>query len=91
MGILKKLLNEAKKAVKVDLELGKGKSGYYFITKVGYDANGNWSYWIAKGGNKPKKVQHQGGGGKILADTTQKELNTSLQTTVKELIEYMEL
>jgi hypothetical protein len=34
-------------------------NGVHFITKVGYDTNGNWSYWMKHHGRKRAlKIQH---------------------------------
>jgi hypothetical protein len=33
--------------------------GTHFITKVGYDVNGNWSYWVkTRGRKRALKIQH---------------------------------
>lgn len=53
-------IDEAFKKLKDTPELGNGKSGTYYLHKVGTDSNGNWSYMVSKGNNKPKKIQHQG-------------------------------
>lgn len=32
----------------------------FYIHKVGYDVNGNWSIWVSKGANRAKKIQTNG-------------------------------
>ena len=72
---------EASKMVKVDIPLDK----VYRIVKVGYDTNGNWSYMVQKGTNKPKKIQHQGEWGeKITKDSKDVELSP----TAIDIIDY---
>jgi len=79
-------IDEAFKKLKEPLDIGKGKKGYYYLEKVGYDANGNWSYMVARGANKPKKIQHQGDWGtKFTKDD--KEISQEL---AKKIIDYYE-
>jgi len=56
-------MDEAKTAGKTGIDIGDGMA----VAKVGYDANGNWSYWIRKdGGNKKiQTINLNGGSGKI--------------------------
>lgn len=53
-------VNEAIAKLKKPLELGQGKKGVYYLHGIGHDTNGNWSYMVSRGANKPKKIQHQG-------------------------------
>lgn len=72
---LKSLIVESKiKKLKTSIDLECGSGYCLFITSIGHDTNGNWSYMVAKGANKAKKIQHQGDwGAKITKDTTQSE------------------
>ena len=83
-----KVLSEALKKFKSPLDLGCEKGeGCYFLHSVGLDTNGNWSYMVSKGSNKPKKIQHQGDWSeKITASSTESDLK-SIKTS-KEIIAY---
>jgi len=75
MKTIQDFLSEGKKAPKGGYDIGDGMS----VTKVGYDTNGNWSYWISKGGSA-KKIQTtnlNGGSGKITNIHDFKDVNSS--------------
>ena len=85
----KEKVSEAMKKLKSEPELGSGKKGTYYLNSVGYDSNGNWSYMVSKGANKPKKIQHQGEWReKLTSDMSDKEIEGS--KTSKEIIDYYE-
>jgi len=74
MKTVQEFLGEAKKAPKGGYDIGDGFS----VTKVGHDTNGNWSYWVAKGG-AAKKIQTgnlNGGSGKIINVHDFKNINS---------------
>ena len=87
--MLKEILCEAKKFSPLDLGCVKG-AGCYFLMNAKFDTNGNWSYMVAKGANKPKKIQHQPNwGSKITKDTTQDMIdNEGEAKTAKQIIDY---
>lgn len=85
----KESLNEALKKLKKPIELGSGKKGVYFVDKVGFDSNGNWSYMVSRGSNKAKKIQHQGEWSeKIRKDSSEKEILNS--KVAQGIIDYYE-
>lgn len=75
-------LNEAKKH-----KMGDGM----YLTKVGFDTNGNWSYWISDGG-RAKKVQHGNVGNgsmtKITKDDVKKFDPGKHKDTIKGITDY---
>lgn len=78
-------INEAKKMA----ALGDG----VYITKVGYDTNGNWSYWIKDSHSKrARKVQHgnldHGSYTKITKDDMRNFTVTKVKDTVKGILSY---
>lgn len=52
MEFLKTILNEAK-SVRGGVDIGDD----FRVMRLGFDANGNWSYWISQSGGKAKKIQ----------------------------------
>lgn len=80
-------ISEAK-ASKIGIDIGDGFS----VHKVGFDKNGNWSYWISKGRSKQKKVQVVGNvkGSKITDvnafKTAPKETISSLKAYANEYL-----
>ena len=87
--IINESVNEAYTKLKSTIELGQGKKGVYYVHKVGFDTNGNWSYIVSRGGNKPKKIQHQGNwSSKITKTSTEDDVKNS--KTAKEIIDYFE-
>lgn len=83
MKSFKTYISEAKKAPKDGYDIGDGFS----VTKIGMDANGNWSYWITKGASKAKKIQTTnlaGGSGKI---TDVREFKDAKSKDAKKAIE----
>ena len=69
---------------KVNINLG----GPFNISKLGYDANGNWSYMVSKGAGKPKKIQHQGDWpSKITKDDNTASVKNQAETA-EEIIKY---
>ena len=82
-------MNESLKKLKKSIELGSGKKGSYYVDKVGFDTNGNWSYMVSRGSNKAKKIQHQGDWGtKITKDSDWKEVENS--KVAQNIINYYE-
>lgn len=72
---------------KAPIELGKS----LYLHRVGYDANGNWSYWVSKGGNKAKKIQAinlKGGSNKIRKDAIKSGSVEGHEDVVKGIIDY---
>jgi hypothetical protein len=82
-------VNEAMKKLKKPLELGQGKKGVYYLHKVGHDTNGNWSYIVSRGSNKPKKIQHQGQWREKLT-TSHSDEDVFNSDTAEEIIKYYE-
>lgn len=52
MNFLKSILNEAK-SVRGGVNIGDD----YRVMRLGFDPNGNWSYWVSYAGGKAKKIQ----------------------------------
>ncbi len=78
--IVENTMTEGYKKFKSSLDLGSTKKGSYYLVSVGYDSNGNWSYMVAKGANKPKKIQHQGDWkGKVTKTDTDVSLKLATQ------------
>lgn len=46
------ILHEMKVA-KSPIDIGHG----FYVRKIGFDRNGNWSYWVQRGNNQAKKIQ----------------------------------
>lgn len=83
-------IDESFYKLKDEVELGDGKKGTYYLSSVGYDSNGNWSYMVSRGSNPTKKIQHQSGlfGDKITKDSIKNgEID---EKTANGLIKYYE-
>jgi hypothetical protein len=67
-------------------------SGDYGLTKVGYDTNGNWSYWISsRRAKRAVKVQHGtlgSKGSKVTERVIRSGMTAMDLLTLNDLVEY---
>jgi hypothetical protein len=64
-----------------------------YVNRVGFDVNGNWSYWVSHGSNKSKKIQHGDASAESSSVTKLEDFenpNDNTKEVINNIVSYMD-